>query len=105
MDDPKYAYMIKEIQNHLLQKLSRGRLLNSKQAYKQIPWNMLKRDDLVYWPNDVRLGQIMHQGKQSLVKLYSNLDRIDFIKEFLDRYASKLKDGTKDKLIQEIKYN
>ncbi len=82
--------MIKEIQNNLLKKLSKGRLLKSKQAYKQIPWKQLKHEDLVNWPNDVRLGQIMHQGKQSLVKLYSNLDRIDFTKQFLDRYESKL---------------
>jgi hypothetical protein len=91
-DDPKYARMIKEIQNDLLQKLSKGRLLKSKQAYKQLPWNLLKREDFVNWPSDVRLGRIIHQGRQSLVKLYSNLDRIDFTKEFLDRYASKLKD-------------
>ena len=64
---------------------------------------MLKRENFFNWPTDVRLGRIIKQGKQSLVKLYSNLHRIDFTKEFLDRYASKPKDGTKDKLIQEIK--
>ena len=103
-NDPKYAYMINEIQNDLLQKLSKGRLLKSKQAlYKKIPWKHLKREDVINWPNDVRLDRISQQGRQSLKKLYSNLDRMDFTKEFLNRYPKRrntnlLRDELRSKL-------
>ena len=86
-NDPKYARMIKEIQDNLVQKLNKGLLLKSKQVYQKIPWKELKREDFVNWPNDVGLYSIADQGRQSLTKLYSNLDRIDFTREFLDEFA------------------
>ncbi len=88
-DHPNTTSMKKQIQDNLVQKLNMGLMHKSKEVYKKIPWKYLKREDFVNWPNDVRLGGITHQGKQSLVKLYSNVDSIDFTKDFLDRCAKR----------------
>jgi hypothetical protein len=82
-DDPKYAPIINQIQNDLVKKLNKG--VFPEQAYNKIPWNKLKRDDLINWPKDVPLERITKQGKKSLEKINSNLERIDFSKDFLDR--------------------
>jgi hypothetical protein len=75
-------------------------VLKSKHIYKQIPWKQLKREDFVNWPNDVGLYSIADQGRQSLTKLYSNLDRIDFTRDFIDQFAR-----SRQEIIPEIENN
>ena len=107
-DDPNMSCMIKEIQDNLVQKFNKGLLLKSKQVYKKIPWKQLNREDFVNWPNDVGLYRITDQKRQSLLKLYRNLDSINFTKECLVRYAKRLKrspeSNRRDKLISKLAF-
>ena len=99
IQDPHIKKIRSKIQKNLISKLNAG----LKTKFSSIPWRFIKREDLVNWPNDVPLNNIDKLGIEHLWSLYENLDLINFTQEFFDCYASKDKDGLKDKLIQEFK--
>jgi len=77
--------IIQAINLNLLIKLNEG----SKTYSNQIPWNLIQRKDLVYWPDNAPVKKIMLQGRRNLKIIYSSLDDIKFTTEFLNDWATR----------------
>jgi hypothetical protein len=80
------SQIIQAINLNLLIKLNEG----SNTYSDQIPWNRIGRNDMVNWPEDVPVKKILLQGRKNLKEIYTNLDRIQFTKEFLNNWAARL---------------
>jgi hypothetical protein len=78
--------IIQAINLNLLIKLNEG----SNTYSNQIPWNRIGRNDMVNWPENVPVKKIFLQGRKNLKEIYTNLDRIQFTKEFLNNWAARL---------------
>jgi hypothetical protein len=78
---PEFQNMIKDIETALLNKLNAG----STKKIMEVPWIILKKENVINWPHGVPLQTLSHHTKEHLQLLHKLRDVIYFRKDHLGR--------------------
>lgn len=75
--------IIKAIETALCKKLSAGTNVN----FKRVPWNIIRKQDMINWPDGVPFLRLSQQGRKRLKLLHKLREVISFSEEFLQRLS------------------
>jgi hypothetical protein len=78
---PEFKNMIKDIETALLNKLNAG----SNKKFMEVPWIILKKENVINWPQGVPLQNLSHHTKEHLQLLHKLRFIIYFRKEFFKK--------------------
>jgi hypothetical protein len=79
----EFHYMIRAIETALCNKLNAG----TNKQFKQIPWTVLKKEDVINWPEGVPWAKLSEHRMKHLRLLHKLRDVIFFSKDFLKRLS------------------
>jgi hypothetical protein len=82
--------IIKDIEIALVNKLNFG----TKKTFKRVPWSILKKEDLINWPEGVPCYRLSRHRKKRLKLLHDFREEISFSKDFLKRLSDPSFDNT-----------
>jgi hypothetical protein len=80
---PGIKKFIRDIEMALCNKLNAGTSIK----FKRMPWNILKKGDIVNWPEGMPFVRLSHQGPNRLKLLHKLTDVISFSEQFLQRLS------------------
>jgi hypothetical protein len=83
-------FLVQEIETTLCEKLNSG----TNKTFRQVPWSILKKDDMINWPQEIPLKRLPEQWKKHLSLLYRLKEEIFFSKEFLETLSDPRFDRT-----------
>jgi hypothetical protein len=87
---PEFQEMIWDIETALCNKLTAA----THKKFKRVPWTILKKEDIVNWPEGIPFKTLSRQGKKSLRLLHMRREVIFFRKEFLTTISDPSFDTT-----------
>ena len=71
--------IISEIQTALCNRLNAG----TNRNFARVPWNILKKEDIINWPEGIPLTRLSRQGYNNLKLLHKLREGIFFSEKFL----------------------
>jgi hypothetical protein len=86
----EFQEIIRDIQTAICNKLN----FETNQKFKEIPWNIISRKDIINWPEGIPLVGLSDQRWKHLRLLHKLRDVIFFSKEFLQRLSDPGFDNT-----------
>jgi hypothetical protein len=86
-----YKKVIKDIETALCNKLNSA----TNKTFKQVPWSLLKKDDIINWPDEVPFFRPNLHTKKRLKLLHKFREVISFSKDFLETLSDASFDKAK----------
>jgi hypothetical protein len=87
---PEYQVMVKDIQTALCNKLNAG----TERYFRRVPWAMLKKEDIINWPEGIPLIRLSQHTMNRLKLLHKLRNEIFFSEEFLKKISDPRLDAT-----------
>lgn len=87
---PESLKMIREIETVLCDKLNSG----TNKTFRRVPWNIIKKQDIINWPDGVPFYRLSQHSKKHLILLHKLRQVIFFNVEFLKSLSDPSFDRT-----------